>query len=109
MNKWVRRLLYGLAILLWLAFMSLPFLAFTLARQGQLQLGSGGGANLRLFMVQEEDANGIGATWTRSAGRQSSCTRTSLAYFLWEGQAENASYCQCYDVDNNLVGATCPN
>lgn len=73
--------------------MSLPIVAFTLAEKRELSLGD----DIRLFLVQEPDAEGVGLEWARPSRQQANCTQTSVTYLLWEGQSENTTYCQCYD------------
>ena len=73
--------------------MSFPILAFSLADKEQLRLGE----NIRIFLVQEADAEGVGLEWTRPSRQQADCTWTTVNYFLWEGRGENTRYCQCFD------------
>ncbi len=89
--------------------MAFPFVAVSLARNGEFQIGVSVGTNLRLFMVQEEEANGIGIALSRSKSSQTGdCVQTSLSYFLWEGEGESSRYCQCYDDIGNLSANVCP-
>jgi hypothetical protein len=97
MKRWLRRLLYLLFFIIWLLVMSFPFVAFLLATQGELQLGSSARNHLRLFLIQEEEADGLGLEWTRPSPQAPSCSRTTVSFFLWEGEGNNVSYCQCYD------------
>ncbi|MCI0395352.1 MAG: hypothetical protein L0332_26335 [Chloroflexi bacterium] len=111
MRPWLRRFVYLLVVLAWLVVMSLPVLAFVLATQGELRLGNDVRRNTRLFLVLEEEAQGLGIQWTRPVSRQSQCARTSLRYFFWEGSSEgqNVNYCQCYDASGApLSGRSCP-
>jgi hypothetical protein len=107
MRRWTRRAGYLLIILLWLILVSFPVVAFFLATQGQIQIGDSD-SGLRLFLLQERDTQGLGLQWSRfydngepsSAGQPpGECTRTTLRYFLWEGDAagQNLDYCQCRD------------
>lgn len=96
MKRWPRRFGYVLIVIIWLMVMCFPTFAFTLARNGQIEVGS----HLRFFMVQEENADGIGVEWTRPLPGQPSCAKTSVTYLLWEndgGQNQNVTYCQCGD------------
>ncbi len=93
MNRWLRRFLYLIVVMVWLIVMSLPILAFSLAGKGELQLGE----DARLFLIQEDEVEGIGLQWTRPFRQQPSCTRTTVTYLMWEGRSENTVYCQCYD------------
>lgn len=102
MRQWSRRTGYLLVILLWLILVSLPVVAFFLATQGQIEIGSES-RTLRLFLLQETDNQGLGLQWTRPFNAQNpdsaECIQTSLRYFLWEGDAsgQNTDYCQCFN------------
>jgi hypothetical protein len=105
MKRWSKRAGCLLAILAWLILVSFPVIAFLLATQGQIQIGDSS-SGLRLFLLQDSDNQGLGLQWTRpynnpGAVHQSpnECNRTSLRYFLWEGDSadQNSDYCQCLD------------
>jgi hypothetical protein len=104
MKRWTKRAGYLLVILLWLILVSFPVVAFFLATQGQIQLGDSN-SGLRLFLLQEPDNQGLGLQWSRpynsetAAQPAAECTRTTLRYFLWEGDpgGQNTDYCQCRD------------
>lgn len=100
MNPWLRRILYLLFFLFWLAIMAFPVVAFTLATNGELQLG-GEQRHLRLFMVQEEGNQGVGIQWTRPQRGASTCIKTNLSYFMWEGEGQSSAFCQCFDPQTN--------
>jgi hypothetical protein len=97
MQRWLRRLAYGLVVLVWLILMLAPIVAVVLAARGQIQVGEGPRRYVRLFLVQEEEAQGVGLEWVRPADGQTSCSDGSLRYFTWEGEGQNADFCQCYD------------
>ncbi|GAB4160329.1 MAG: hypothetical protein Fur0021_32170 [Candidatus Promineifilaceae bacterium] len=111
MKQWLRRLGCFLLVLIWLVIVSLPLLAVIVARSGQVRLGAQESAHVRLFLVQEEESNGLGIEWTR-ASRQAegagSCWRTSVSYWLWKGEGENVMYCQCVDAAGNFTHACSP-
>ncbi len=94
MNRWLRRVVYLFVIVVWLAVMGLPILAFSLAGKGELHFGE----DVRLFLVQEEDAEGVGIEWKRPLPPPSSCFRTTVTYIMWQGRTDNTAYCQCYDL-----------
>ena len=104
-KQWLKRFGCFLLILLWLVAMIFPTFAFVLAGTGQIQLGSEPGSNVRFFMVNEEDANGIGVQVKRpsSSTPSSKCYQNNLVYLLWEGDAtgQNSSFCTCYDPNTN--------
>lgn len=96
--RWLRRLAYFVFFMLWLGVMLFPCMAFTLAMQQQIQIGSSEGSHLRVFLLQEEDTEGVGIEWERPYLRaQATCHITTVAYMLWAGEGENAVYCQCQD------------
>ncbi len=97
MNRWLRRFLIFLGLIAWLVVMAFPFTAFILATQGQMQIGSDPASHVRLFLIQEEDSQGVGLEWIRPSRQRSNCSQGTISYFLWEGDGENVSYCQCFD------------
>jgi hypothetical protein len=103
MKQWLKRAGYLLVILLWLVLVSFPVVAFLLATQGQLQIGDES-SGLRLFLLQDADSQGLGLQWTRPYENPenpdpTTCTRTLLRYWLWEGGGtdQNLDYCQCFN------------
>lgn len=99
MNRWLKRIGYFIFLILWLIIMAFPTFAFFLATNGEVQLGREARSHVRFFMVQEETSGGVGLEWVRSARQVDNCTRTSIRYFLWEGNSagQNTNFCQCYD------------
>lgn len=100
-----RRFVYLGIVLVWLLLMCFPVLAFTLAINGQVAFGD----TIRIFLVQDDDNQGIGIQWNRRAGVQENCLRSSVRYFLWEqaGQTQNVDYCRCYeqgDIEGLVTG-----
>jgi hypothetical protein len=105
MKQWLRRLGYLIIVIIWLLVMAFPIFAFTLAGRGELTFGDTTGSHVRLFLLREPDAEGVGVEWTRPYRPQPTCTRTSITYIMWEGRSENTSYCQCF---NEKSGAALP-
>ncbi len=104
MNPWPRRTAYLLVFLTWLFCMSLPLLAFSLAAKTQLQVGAEGGSTIRVFLVQEALAEGIGIETSRvDAADHPGCAQIDVRYLLWKGVPENASYCQCVDEETGYA------
>ena len=97
MNRWPRYFGYLIFLLVWLFLIGLPAFAFILAAQGQIELGSTEGQYLRIFLLREEDAEGLGIVWARPLSSQPLCLQTSVRYVLWAGQAQNVTFCQCID------------
>lgn len=95
MKIWLRRLLYLLILILWFIGMSLPIVMFALGARGQLQLGTPEANHIRLFLVREEESEGVGLEWARNSA-QTNCTQTTVSYWLWEGDSQDTiHYCTC--------------
>ena len=101
MNPWLRRTVYFVITLVWLFLMSLPVFAFALAARNQLQIGPTEGNHLRIFLVQELDAEGIGFERARSGSFDPGCAQTDVHYIMWKGDPENVTYCQCTDPETS--------
>lgn len=115
MNVWIRRLLMLFFVLFWLVLILTPTLAFVLARNGQVQVGSSEGPHWRLFLVQEADAEGIGLERSRvvppplEAPPGVECLRTTVSYWMWHGDGPAVAYCQCAETTTGtIVDATPP-
>lgn len=105
MNRWLRRGIYTLITLVWLVVMLLPAFAFLLAARGQLQWGSNPQSQVRFFMVQQSDAEGVGVEWSRPIRQLDNCARTSVRYLLWEGEGESVTICRCYSSSGAVIAA----
>jgi hypothetical protein len=110
MRRGLRLLAYAGAILLWLVVMTLPFAAAALAIQGEIEVGGSAGRHLRIFLIQEGSAEGVGVTWARPVPAGPNCRRTTVTYLLWRGRGENVSYCLCYDpaAAETISSPVCP-
>jgi hypothetical protein len=118
MNVWLRRLLMLLAVLVWLAIMLIPALAFILARNEQIQIGRGDGRHWRVFLLHDADSEGLGLERSRpvappgDAPSGVSCLRTTVDYWLWVGEIPGvsfgAAYCQCFDAATGDALAVMP-
>jgi hypothetical protein len=107
MSVWLRRLLLLLIVLVWLAIMLTPALAFILARNDQIQIGRSDGRHWRVFLLHDAAAEGLGLERSRpvappaNAPPGASCLRTTIDYWLWVGAASSqdfgTTYCQCTD------------
>ncbi|MGD8583935.1 MAG: hypothetical protein PVH65_02975 [Chloroflexota bacterium] len=108
----LRRLVYLIVIILFLVVMTLPIFAFVLAARGELMIGSDQGNYLRLFMVNTDQAEGIGLQRVRQSAASEGCQQGSVRYFLWEGQSRelNADYCTCFKADSGTetIPGQCP-
>lgn len=117
MNIWLRRILMLLFVLFWLALLLMPTLAFVLARNVQVQIGQTEGRHWRLFMLQQADIEGLGLERARivpapdDAPESIQCTQTTIDYWMWAGEGQAATFCQCADALSgeivSLVPPTC--
>lgn len=83
--------------------MLFPVMAVVLATQEQIQIGKETNSHVRVFLVQEGERVGVGFEWTRRVREPAQCAQTSLIYLMWEGEGDNATYCQCYDETGAIV------
>lgn len=97
MKTWLRRLIYLVIILVWLLILSFPTFAFFLAMRGQVQIGNEDGRYVRIFLLQEPDAEGIGIERQRPLREPPGCRQTTVSYLMWVGEGERVSFCQCFD------------
>jgi len=112
MNPWSKYLGRLLIILIWLFIISLPLFAFVIAARQQIQLGRGEHNHIRLFLMQEKDAEGVGFEWSRPFSTKPPCTQTTVRYFMWTGEPENVTFCQCFDSESTealpAILGSCP-
>jgi len=103
----LRRIIYLLITLAFLIVMTVPILAFILAARGELMVGNVDGSNVRLFMVNTDEAEGIGIQRVRRTSTGKDCLRGSVRYVLWEGQGDDlgADYCSCIDESTGFLTA----
>ena len=48
-----------------------------------------------LFVMQERGKEGLGMQGTRPLADEPLCTQTTGRYWMWAGEAENATVCSC--------------
>jgi hypothetical protein len=101
MNHWPKFINRFLFVLAWLFLISLPMVAFLLAAGQQIQIGGDESSHLRIFLLAENDAEGIGVELVRPFPSSPPCFKTNVRYFLWSGTGENVSFCQCLDPQAN--------
>ena len=100
MKKLPRRLGCVAGFFVWLFVMILPILACVLISRGQLTWGGNQQDQIRVFLLQEPDLEGIGYQWTRPANDDATCIRTTVRYpIMFEGVAEDSDSCQCMTTD----------
>lgn len=112
MNPWLRRILYLLVLIIWFVIMTFPFFAVFLASRGEIQLGHDTQQHVRIFLIQERNAEGIGIERVRPLPDTQTCTQTHVQYIMWAGKGENVIYCQCADTSTETTlpidTAICP-
>lgn len=85
--------------------MSFPIVAFVLATQGQIVVGQNPDRQLFVFLVNEDEGEGVGIQWSRRVREPAGCSQTSLTYWMWEGETDDNSFCQCFDSNHNLTSS----
>jgi hypothetical protein len=99
----LRRLGCGLVIAVWLVVMLLPCLLVTLLVQKELVIKRSDipEDEYRLFILENQDERGFGLSRgsivTGGEDTGEVCIITRVNYLLWEGEAENKVYCDCYE------------
>lgn len=113
MNAWVKRLLIGLFIVVWLVLLFTPAVAFLLAARGQIQVGPQEGRHVRVFLLEDAEAEGLGLERARPVPPPqdvvgASCLQTSVSYWLWSGgpdESQDVAFCQCFGPDGGALPA----
>lgn len=102
MNQSIRRVGIILFLLLWFFLISLPAFAMLLTVRGQIQLGQEDN-RLRVFLLQEQDAEGVGFELARPYRPNDSCDQISLRYIMWVGEPKNVTFCQCIETGSRAA------
>jgi hypothetical protein len=103
MRYYARRAGCGLLFVFWLALMSLPCLLVNLVVYKEIIIPRGDlpGQETRLFLLDSPDQRGLGLSTSslKSGGEAAGqyCLITQVSYFMWEGEGEGLSYCNCYE------------
>jgi hypothetical protein len=108
-SAYARRAGCGAAVLVWILIMLIPVGLFILATQGEIRISHGNRVPdpashplLELRLLSEIRNQGLVITTSSvaqqstAAGESLACVLTHVRYLLWEGEGENASYCDCY-------------
>lgn len=102
-NKLVSRVGLGVALILWGLFISMPCAVIALAVQREIIVtwSDVPEDNLRLWLIQDRAARGVGLSTARRVEVESGalCVITDTRFFLWQGRADNAHQCSCYQRD----------
>jgi len=88
-------------IIFWFFLITVPALSIYLAVNTQLQIGAAENNHLRIFLVQEKNAEGLGFEIIRPFPSTPSCAQTTITYWMWKGKPENVTFCQCNEQQSN--------
>ncbi|MBX3061790.1 MAG: hypothetical protein U0528_14965 [Anaerolineae bacterium] len=110
--KPVRRFGCGVLLVLWFLFLLTPCAVFVLAVQREIVIkwSEVPQDELRIWTIQDRDARGIGIANSRRVNTTGSgsqpveysaenpliCTITDIRFILWQGQANPAHSCSCF-------------
>ncbi len=95
-----RRRLRTLALMIWFLLLLTPCACFYFSVQQELTipLGSAPGQAVRVWLVMESRARGLGFSIGQVASETPTelCVQTTNGYLLWSGRGEDAIFCECY-------------
>ena len=86
----------SLFVFFWLLLISIPTLTLVLAASKEIKIG-GEQTYLRIFLLQEKDAEGIGLEISQFFSKVPFCSQTDVRYFMWTGEPDNVKYCHCLE------------
>lgn len=97
----LRRLGCAVALVFWFALLMLPCFFFMLLRDGEIVMPQGElpGQEIRVWLVSEIDQRGFGLSRPviiPGSDPNQMCMVTHVDYYLWAGESESISYCECY-------------
>lgn len=94
------RRLRTLAVVIWFLLLLTPCACFYFSVQQELTIPLGGapGQALRIWLVMESRARGLGFSVGQVASETPTelCVQTTNRYLLWSGTGDDATYCECY-------------
>jgi hypothetical protein len=102
LSNLTRRCCCAGGLLFWIVLFITPCVCFVpLFVNSEVTLSYGGrpGQEVRLFRVSEDEARGFGLSWGNidiENDDNSYCVQTEVRYLIWEGEATNVGFCQCY-------------
>lgn len=96
----LRRVGCAIGVILWVLVLLIPCIFITLAVRYEITVDTGSAPEqrLRLWLIMEAEQRGVGFSSTsvqESEGQ--TCVQTDVQFFLWQGQAEPVSFCNCYE------------
>ena len=90
----------------WLVIMLIPLVLIILAIDGEITLSHGSSMpdrhehpRLQIKLIKEPDYRGFQITNStmKQVNEQNLCVQTEVRYFLWQGDGDNAQFCDCYN------------
>lgn len=99
-----RRVGCGIAVVVWLLVMLLPLFFITLAAQGEVRIGHLSDVPnphehplLQVSLISRIDYRGLNIrNSTIDRDGDNMCIQTNVRYLLWNGEADPATFCDCY-------------
>ncbi|GAB1421819.1 hypothetical protein MASR2M15_20100 [Anaerolineales bacterium] len=100
----IKRAGCGFLLIGWFLLLLLPCFLFSLAARGTLGIGHPGLPEpenhplVQVQLISEIDYRGLALTRSYLSSQTDSnlCIETAVSYLLWEGEGDNALYCECY-------------
>jgi len=85
--------------------MSFPIIAFVLATRGELGVGEASESGFRVFLLNDNNLQGIGIERRRRINPEDNCFQSTLNFLLWEGENDNLdiTFCQCFEDDTGFA------
>lgn len=113
--NWASRIGCFAGVFIWSLIMLIPGFFCAIAFQGELALWYGDSMPdsaehpvIQVKLISEIEASGFIITNSYITGGDdtATCVQSNITYLLWNGDGENAQYCQCYEresVEENWV------
>lgn len=100
-QRYLRRLGCFIIFVVWLICMMMPCFFVTLMVENEVvhQWSDRPGHEVRVFRLEDPDTQGFGLSWSslkNEADNGDYCVSTTTRFLVWEGEAENRGYCECY-------------
>jgi hypothetical protein len=96
----IRRAGCIVAVVIWFVILLLPCFLIVLAVQQEITISTGSvpGQQIRLWLISEAEARGLAISTAslHQTADNAACVQTDVRYFLWAGESEPSSYCECY-------------
>lgn len=100
MSKAAKKLGIVILVTVWFILIMMPTFAIFLASRQQIDVDIGN-TKLRIFLLQQANAEGLGIESTHPSKVNANCQQTSVRYLMWVGESENVIFCHCQDPQTN--------